>query len=161
MYYEAVKTKTYYRSYKGVKKPVNQINLGINSEFKDGDDGIVISKDDLNKLLDVSDKVDMDEINKIKDENEELKDKLSKYDDIAERVELLDKLNNLHEEYKDELSDVNSKLYLETQKKEDYQNVINDLLSRGLISRILNTKPQSYYLTGNNDADIIDVNSNK
>lgn len=150
MYYEKNQVKVYYRSYKGDKKPVKKINLSIKSKFEDGDDIIILSEDDFNKLNKPEDtgdngaEVDVD-INELIETNKNLQDKITNIEEIPQIFKLTEEINQLHKEHKKELLDKDEELKKQIKLSNLYLIVINELISRGWWSRMLNKKPKSYY----------------
>lgn len=132
IYHEKADIKTYKRKTKNEVKEFNQINLGYESEFKKGEDIVVLKLSDFNDML--------VKIEKYKDMDENIKNLENTVNKLEKDKDYLTIENkNLNEDLKAEL-DLRSKLIF------SYERVISDIQDKWLY-RLLNMKlPDSYKL---------------
>ena len=152
MYYEEAQVKTYYRKSGKNKKPYNQINLGVTSEFENEDNIVVLRADtfqEIKKQLENEnnthdDIVKLEEtIKKLEEEKDNLKQKLENTDNLP-------KIINLQETHKEELHNLNEKVHelnFRLNNEKDFSKALlvamNDLNKRSFFDRLRNKEPES------------------
>lgn len=132
IYHEKTDIKTYKRKTKNELKEFNQINLGYESQFKKGEDIVVLRLKDFNGLINkLNNLEDMKEnINNLEKEIKKLQ---------TDKDYLTIDIKNLNEDLKKEL-DLRSKLIF------SYERVISDIQDKWFY-RLFNLKlPESYNL---------------
>lgn len=132
IYHEKADIKTYKRKTKNEVKEFNQINLGYESEFKKGEDIVVLKLSDFNDIL-----VKIEKYNDMDENIKNLENTVNKLEKDKDYLTIENK--NLNEDLKAEL-DLRSKLIF------SYERVISDIQDKWLY-RLLNMKlPDSYKL---------------
>ncbi len=132
IYHEKADIKTYKRKTKNEVKEFNQINLGYESEFKKGEDIVVLKLSDFNDML-----VKIEKYNDMDENIKNLENTVNKLEKDKDYLTIENK--NLNEDLKAEL-DLRSKLIF------SYERVISDIQDKWLY-RLLNMKlPDSYKL---------------
>lgn len=133
--------KNYKRKYKNEYKTFNQINLGSNSLFNDGDNVIVINESEFNDLVfDLKNKGKEFELmqNKLNEYEKELKElKINIQENKEEIKKLHDKIENLNQRLNDELN-LKSRIIF------SYERVISDIQEKRLIKLFNIGLPESY-----------------
>ena len=139
MYHEKSDIKTYKRKTKNEVKEFNQINLGYESEFKKGEDIVVLKLSDFNDIL-----VKIEKYNDMDKNIKNLENTIKKLE--KDKDYLIIKNNNLEND-KDSL---NKKLNAETDLRSkiifSYERVISEIQDKWLY-KLFNLKlPDSYKL---------------
>ena len=133
--------KNYKRKYKNEYKSFNQINLGSNSLFEDGDNVIVIKESDFNDLVfDLKNKDKEFELmeNKLNEYEKQLKEMKKNIDENKQELKRLhENIENLNQRLNDELN-LKSKIIF------SYERVISDIQEKRLFKFLNLSLPESY-----------------
>jgi septal ring factor EnvC (AmiA/AmiB activator) len=152
MYYEEAQVKTYYRKSGKNKKPYNQINLGVTSEFENEENVIVLREDIFNKIKEEleSENTNQEEltqlqetIKKLEEENDKLKEEIENTDDLPKIIDLQEKHNLQITDLNEKLHDLNFRLNNEKDFSKALLVAMNDLNKRNFFDRLRNKEPES------------------
>lgn len=151
IYHEKADIKTYKRKTKHEDKEFNQVNLGYESEFKKGEDIVVLKLSDFNSLLEL-DKTNKELSSKVENlENEliELKEENKKYSN--QLLELSKSNNNLNNELSNE-KDLRTNIIMR------YEGIISDIQNKWFF-KLFGRLPESYNKL--RESNLIEIESKK
>lgn len=152
MYYEEAQVKTYYRKSGKNKKPYNQINLGVTSEFENEENVIVLREDIFHKIKEEleSENTKQEEltklqetIKKLEEENNNLKKEIENTDDLPKIIDLQEKHNVQITDLNEKLHELNFRLNNEKDFSKALLVAMNDLNKRSFFDRLRNKEPES------------------